>query len=182
MTEEQIEEAARATETDLGDEMVLEQDTILEQDGAEVGALPEHLEFENAHLSEGWESVPRSYARLESETHRTTGRMWRAMSIAVLILLFLNADRLSRMVQSLPVGSWADTTIVMSEAWDEEMHKHELTDISTTIRANVEAFQDANWDDVTSWIGSVFGTTPGPETSGVNTDEPLALRGSTRNS
>lgn len=182
MTEEQIEEAARTTQTDLGDDGVLEQDTVLEQDGAEVGALPEHLEFENTHLSEGWESVPRSYARLESETHRTTGRMWRAMSIAVLILLFLNADRLSRMVQSLPVGSWADTTIVMSETWDEEMHKHELTDISTTIRANVEAFQEVNWDDVTSWIGGVFGATPVPEASGVNTDNPLSLRGSTSTS
>lgn len=180
MTEEQIEMAARTTETDLGDDVVLNQDTILEQDGAEVGALPEHLEFENTHLSEGWESVPRSYARLESETHRTTGRVWRAMSIAVLILLFLNADRLSRMAQSLPVGSWADTTIVMSETWDEEMHKHELTDISTSIRANVEAFQDANWDDVYSWIGGVFGTTPEPETSEINTDETLALRGSTQ--
>ena len=182
MTKDQIEEAARTTETDLGKGAVIEQDAILEQDGAEVGALPEHLEFENTHLSEGWESVPRSYARLESETHRTTGRVWRAMSIAVLILLFLNADRLSRMVQSLPVGSWADTTIIMSETWDEEMHKHELTDISTTIRANVEAFQEADWADVQSWIGDIFGSAPAPETSDANTDEPLTLRGSTSTS
>lgn len=176
MTEDQIEEAARTTETDLGD------GTTLEQDGAEVGALPEHLEFENTHLSEGWESVPRSYARLESETHRTTGRVWRAMSIAVLILLFLNADRLSRMVQSLPVGSWADTTIVMSETWDEEMHKHELTDISTNIRANVEAFQEANWNDVYSWVSGILGSTPSPEASGTNTEAPFSLRGSTSTS
>ena len=176
MTEDQIEEAARTTDTDLSNS------TTLEQDGTEVGALPEHLEFENTHLSEGWESVPRSYARLESETHRTTGRVWRAMSIAVLILLFLNADRLSRMVQSLPVGSWADTTIVMSETWDEEMHKHELTDISTSIRANVEAFQEANWDDVYSWVSGILSSTPAPEASSTNTDAPLSLRGSTSTS
>lgn len=173
MTEEQIKGAARSTETNLRD------DTVLEQAGAEVGALPEHLEFENTHLSEGWESVPRSYARLESETHRTTGRVWRAMTIAVLILLFLNADRLARMVQSLPVGSWADTTIIMSQTWEEEMQRHELTDISTRIRANVEAFHDADWDDVQAWLETILGDTPAPEASDTHTDEPLSLRGST---
>lgn len=111
-------------------------------------ATTDRVIFQNGEVEQGWEAVPRGFLREERETHYQIGRLWRALIIAAAVLALLNSGRLVTMVSGLSVGPVEDTIIVMSETWHEQMNERGLAQFAEDVRAKIDAWRAATWDDV----------------------------------
>ncbi|MGK2741271.1 hypothetical protein ACSHT0_10270 [Tepidicaulis sp. LMO-SS28] len=118
------------------------------EDARSLVPTTERIEFGNRALVEGWETVPRGFFREEKETHYQVGRIWRSLLVAVAVLALLNSERLVTMVSGLSVGPVEDTVIVMSETWHQQMEERGLAQLAEDIRARIEAWRAAMWDDL----------------------------------
>ncbi|MEX0840611.1 MAG: hypothetical protein WD034_13855, partial [Parvibaculum sp.] len=99
-------------------------------------------------LEDGWEAASRVELQTAEHTRRAVARFARALWITVALLLVLNSGRLVTWTNGFGVGPVQDTVVALSAAWNEQMGRTGLGDLSVVARERLDMWRMMRWSDV----------------------------------
>lgn len=99
-------------------------------------------------LEDGWEAASRVELQTAEHTRRAVARFARALWITAALLLVLNSERLVTWTNGFGVGPVQDTVVALSVAWNEQLQRAGVGELSIAAREKMNEWRGKRWSDV----------------------------------